>query len=261
MENSKIDEIKFHSECLGKEMFLLVYLPENYISLSAIPVLYFLHGRTGDEKIMYEANISTTADEMINSKEINPLIIVCPRIENSRGINSSVINSEVLDSKNRVINIGLYEDYFIKEVIPFIDNKYNTVKDRKGRFIGGASAGGYAALHNALRHQDMFSKVGGHMPALELQLEDEDKPYFNNQEIWQKYDPISIAKKSNIIQDMKFYLDAGDSDEGRFYQGCQILKEVLKSKSINADNYIFNGHHNVEYIKSNIHKYLEFYGL
>lgn len=42
----------------------------------------------------------------------------------------------------------------------FISNKQDLeLNDRNERYIGRASAGGYAAFHNASRHQDMFSKV------------------------------------------------------------------------------------------------------
>ncbi len=71
----------------------------------------------------------------------------------------------------------MYEDYFIKEIVPLTDKTFNTIKDRKGRYIEGVSAGGYVALHNIFRHQHMFSKIRGDMPALELRLEDENKPY------------------------------------------------------------------------------------
>gem|GEM_PF-6129307 len=85
----------------------------------------------------------------------------------------------IIDSghNNRVINLGMYEDYFIKEIIPLTYKTFNTIKDRKGRYIEGASVGGYVDLRNTFRHQHMFSKVGGDMHALELRLEDEDKPY------------------------------------------------------------------------------------
>ena len=49
-----------------------------------------------------------------------------------------------------------------------------------------ASAGGYTALHNAFRHQDKFSKVGGHMPALLLELEDEYKSFYRDMNDWEK---------------------------------------------------------------------------
>ncbi|QZY53769.1 alpha/beta hydrolase [Crassaminicella profunda] len=262
MNQSKVEKVNFYSPVLGKEMSILVYLPECYNSLTPLPVLYFIHGRSGSENVMFEMDINIKADGMIKNGEIKPMIIVCPRIENSRGLNSSLICKEMPahGDNNIIINIGMYEDYFMKEIVPLIDKTFNTIKDRKGRYIGGISAGGYVALHNTLRHQHMFSKVGGHMPALELELEDEDKPYFKDMDVWEKYDPIAIARNNNISSDMDVYLDAGDQDEGRFYEGCSILHKILKEKGINSQNYIFTGNHSAEYVQSNIEKYLKFYG-
>ncbi|MCB2361644.1 alpha/beta hydrolase [Clostridium estertheticum] len=262
MIKSKVEKVNFYSDVLDKEMSMSVYLPELYNNSTPLPVLYFLHGRSGNENIMFEMDINTKADRMIKDGEIKPLIIVCPRIENSRGVNSSLICKEApnpLDN-NRIINLGMYEDYFIKEIVPLTDKTFNTIKDRNGRYIGGASAGGYAALHNTFRHQHMFSKVGGHMPALELKLEEEDKPYFKDMGVWEKYDPIYIARKNNISFDIDVYLDAGDKDEGRFYEGCSTLHKILKEKGINSQNHVFLGNHSAEYIQSNIEKYLKFYG-
>lgn len=262
LNKSRVEKINFYSEILCKEMAVNVYLPECYSEGKAVPVLYFFHGRSGNEDIIFHINMNEVADSMIESKEINPMIIVCPRIENSRGLNSSLKYKEVFDSKekNRVINLGMYEDYFIKEVIPLIDKNFNTIQDKEGKYIGGASAGGYIALHNAFRHKNMFSKVGGHMPALELKLEEEDKAYFESMDIWEKYDPIYIVKNNEVSPNIKVYLDAGHKDEGRFYEGCLTLYEVLKEKGIDAENHVFPGNHSVEYIKSNIEKYLKFYG-
>lgn len=262
MNKSKVEKVNFYSHALGKEMSMLVHLPEGYNSLTPLPVLYFLHGRSGNENLMVEMDINTKADRMIKDGEIKPMIIACPRIENSRGLNSSLICKEVSDhvDNNRIINLGMYEDYFMKEIVPLTDKTFNTIKDRKGRYIGGVSAGGYVALHNTFRHQHMFSKVGGHMPALELKLEDEDKPYYKHMGVWEKYDPIYIAKNNNISSDIDVYLDAGDKDEGRFYEGCSILHKILKEKGINSQNHIFHGNHSAEYIQSNIEKYLKFYG-
>lgn len=262
MNKSKVEKVSFYSDALAKEMSILVYLPECYNSLTPLPVLYFLHGRSGSENIMFQIDINTKADRMIKAGEIKPMIIACPRIENSRGVNSSLICKEVPDSgdNNRSINLGMYEDYFMKEIVPLIDKTFNTIKDRKGRYIGGASAGGYVALHNTLRHQHMFSKVGGHMPALELKLEEEDKAYYKDMGAWEKYDPIYIARNNNISSDIDVYLDAGDKDEGKFYEGCSILNKILKEKGINSQNHIFSGNHSAEYIQSNIERYLKFYG-
>ncbi len=52
----------------------------------------------------------------------------------------------------------MYEDYFfIKEVVPLIDNMFNTSKDKKMvDILVEFPAGGYAALHNSFRHQEML---------------------------------------------------------------------------------------------------------
>lgn len=262
MNKSKVEKVNFNSDVLGKEMSMLVYLPEGYKSLTSFPVLYFLHGRSDSENVMFNMNINIKADKMIKDGKIKPMIIVCPRMENSQGMNSSLICKEVPDpgDNTRIINLGMYEDYFIKEVVPLTDRTFSTIKDRKGRYIGGISAGGYAALHNTFRHQHMFSKVGGHMPALELELEEEDKPYYDDMQVWEKYDPIYIASHSHISTDIEVYLDAGDKDEGNFYEGCLILHKILQEKGVSSQNHIFIGNHSARYIQANIEKYLKFYG-
>ncbi|WP_039656957.1 alpha/beta hydrolase [Clostridium tyrobutyricum] len=262
MNKSRIEKVDFYSNLLDKEMSMQVYLPGCYNSSTPLPVLYFLHGRSGNENLIFQLDINGKADKMIEDGEIKPLIIVCPRIENSRGLNSSLIYKGVSDpgDSSRIINLGMYEDYFIKEIVPLTDQTFNTIKDIQGRYIGGVSAGGYIALHNTFRHQNMFSKVGGHMPALELKLEDEDRPYYKDMELWKKYDPIYIARNDNISSDIDVYLDAGDRDEGRFYEGCSILHKILQEKGVNSQNHIFTGNHSAEYIQFNIEKYLKFYG-
>lgn len=66
MSESNIKNIKFHSDILDKEMGINVYLPKEYKENgNPLPVLYFLHGRSGNESIMYDLNINVKADEMI----------------------------------------------------------------------------------------------------------------------------------------------------------------------------------------------------
>lgn len=257
MDKNRIEYVSFYSKMLGKESAASVYVPK---ADKATPVLYFLHGRTGDESTMFELGLHSAAEEMILSGEIAPCVIVCPRMENSRGVNSALICRDVCNeqTQNITLNLGRYEDYLIQEVLYVIENKFNISRNRKDRYIGGVSAGGYAALHNAFRHQELFSKAGAHMPALELKLEEDAKPYFKDENAWRSYDPISIAKSARKL-DLQVYLDAGDEDEGEFYRGCAILYDILKHKGVKAENHVFPGRHNAEYIKSNLRKYLKFY--
>lgn len=97
------------------------------------------------------------------------------------------------------------------------------------------------------------------MPAIELNLEEDDIPFFKDISVWEKYNPISIAQNCNISKELKVYLDAGNQDEGHFYEGCKILQNVLENKGVNSQFHLFEGHHNLAYALSNIEKYLEFY--
>lgn len=97
------------------------------------------------------------------------------------------------------------------------------------------------------------------MPAIELTLEEEDKPYYDSQEFWIEHDPVSIAKKLDY-NPIDVYLDCGDEDEGRFYLGCEKLHRILSKKGMKSQYHLFKGKHDLEYISSNVKKYLLFYG-
>lgn len=244
------------SVLLGKEMNLCIYVLDHYKDVE-LPVLYFLHGRSGDENLLGWLKIDDITDTMIKAGEIKPLIIVCPNLDNSRGINSSDKYQEI-DGKYGVIHKGRYEDYLIDEVIPFIEGIFMTSKDRLGRYIGGISSGGYTALNIGLRHQELFSRIGGHMPAIDLSYEDEDEAYFTDKEMWLKNDPITTARQTTFTE-LKVFLDDGREDEGQFYQACEKLYEILKKNGADVENHVYEGNHSGEYIRAHLKTYLHFY--
>lgn len=246
-----------HSGILGKDMNLAVYCPDGYENTN-LPVLYFLHGRSGNETLLQWLGINKTADELISTREIKPFIIVCPNLDNSRGINSSDTYREIR-GRYGMVHQGRYEDYLIREVIPYIDNTFHTVKNREGRYIGGISSGGYTALYIGLRYQELFSKVGGHMPAIDLSYADEDEPYFADEAMWLKYDPVTIAQ-NGVFEDTKVFLDDGKDDEGQFFRAWDKLYFILKAKGVDVQNHLFTGSHNGEYVLKNLKTYLCFYG-
>ncbi len=246
----------FYSRILKKEMKLAIYSPDSFGNI-ALPVLYFLHGRTGNETILQRLEIDKTADILIEKDEMKPLIIVCPNLDNSRGINSSETYQEV-DGKYGVVHKGRYEDYLLNEIIPFVDSKFQTIRDRSARYIGGISSGGYTAVSIGLRHQELFSKIGGHMPAIDLSYEDEDECYFADKMMWLKNDPITIARQS-VFADLKVFLDDGREDEGRFYLACEKLSRLLQQHGAIVQNQLLEGHHSGDYIRSNLESYLRFY--
>lgn len=131
-----------------------VYLPPGYeAGDSRYPVVYLLVGFTGSgEKMLnvsgFDENIQEQMDRLIAGGDVRPMILVMPDCFTRYG-GSQYINSGAT---------GPYEDYLIKEVIPYIDQKYRT----GGRAIAGKSSGGYAALVHGMRHPDLFQAVACH---------------------------------------------------------------------------------------------------
>ena len=247
---------KVKSNILGKTMNLSVYCPDGY-EKADLPVLYFLHGRTGDERLLQQLKMDAAADALIKAGEIKPLRIVCPNMDNSRGINSAEQYWE-LRGKHGVVQKGRYEDYLLDELIPFVDGTFATIQDRSARSIGGISSGGYTALSIGLRHPELFSKIGGHMPAVDLSYAEEDECYFEDEAMWLQYDPVSIARQSSF-ENMQVFLDDGKDDEGQFYRACGRLFRILQRNGADVQYHLFAGRHNGGYVLSNLDSYLRFY--
>ncbi len=256
VQSERFTKISFPSKALKKEMKINIYLPKGYSDKNKYPVLYLIHGYTGNEDSWFPGlQVEKKADELIDKKEIVPLIIVAPQIDNSYGINSTKDTSNT-----QLFNTGMYEDYLYKEVVPFIDTTYSTISSREGRYIGGLSMGGWVALHMAFSHTDMFSKVGGHSPA--IFLDGSTSPVrsflYPTEELKNERDPIRVAQNKDLTS-LKVYLDCGDQDSYRFYEGCDKLNKILQSKGVDSKYYFNQGKHDGAYWGANIEKYLMFY--
>lgn len=261
-EPSKVEKIILNSQVLKKDMNVNIYLPAGYNSAEKYPVLYLLHGYSGtQDSWINDLGVVENADKLIKEKKIKPLIIVSPLIDNSFGVNTSEV-TQTLGGENRQTNAhkGMYEDYIIKELISYIDNNYSTLKSREGRYIGGLSMGGYAALYLSFKHTDMFSRVGGHSPALFLDdIEGSTKRLIYPDEATRKQrDPILMAQYMDL-SNMDIYLDCGDKDGWRFYNGCEKLYNILKGKGVNIQYHLNPGAHDGNYWSSHAEEYLMFY--
>ena len=259
-KNNRYKKVIFSSKILDKDLGVNIYLPIGYSAKNKYPVLYILHGYTGTEDSWFpELEMEQKADAMIQKNEINPFIIVAPMIENSFGINSQT-DSDSNHILASYFETGNYEDYICNEIIPYIDSTYRTIASKEGRYIGGMSMGGWAAIHLAFSHLDMFSKVGGHSPAIFLDGSNDNVMEFiyPTEELRTERDPL-IEAKNKDLSSLKIYLDCGDTDSYGFYAGCEQLYNLLKPKGVDIQYHLNKGGHDGEYWGSNIENYLKFY--
>ena len=130
-----------------------VYIPKSYFKNvnKRFPVVYLISGFSG-KGIMnlninfLSENIHQRLDRLIESKKMKEMIVVMPDCITKYG-GSQFINST---------GTGRYEDYLMKEIIPYIDSRYRTIPESSSRAICGKSSGGYGAVILAMKHPDVF---------------------------------------------------------------------------------------------------------
>lgn len=252
-----VDEV-FYSTILKKEMQLKIYTPPGYRNDTAYPVLYFFHDYGGSVyTVMEEYGIAVKAEELISNNEIAPLIIVAVDIDRSFGINSSSIVEIVETESGMIFNTGMYMDFFIKEIVPHIDSSYSTIAKKDGRYIGGYSMGGFAALHIALKNPDLFSKVGGHSPSLVIErFKDITVTNFLYPDIEtrKERDPIYLVQDGDY-NGLQLFLDVeyGGSD------GVEFLYNLAIDNGIKAEFRNLSMTHGRDSCRMNMNEYLLFY--
>ncbi len=146
-----VSTVHFFSDSLNEQRAFNLILPLDYeVSTSRYPVLYLLHGYTGDNnKWTLLTNLSGYAARY-------GLIIVMPDGSNGWYVNSAT------DPKAK------FEDYIIKDIIPYVEEHYRTIPLRRARAIAGLSMGGYGAMFLGLKHSDLFTAIGAFSGALDV---------------------------------------------------------------------------------------------
>lgn len=147
----------FASPSIGEEVGYNVYLPPGYNDPAQretrYPVIYFLHGATGNEN-SDAAGVADLAARFIREKKIPPVICVFP----NGGPRSGYRDHS--DSKQMV------ETMIIQELLPLIDRDFRTLPRPEARTLFGFSMGGAGAIRFALKYPDLFSAAGAWAGAL-----------------------------------------------------------------------------------------------
>ena len=132
---------------------LFVYLPPSYYSdlQKKFPVVFLIAGFTGKGANFLNYSylgerINEKLDRLISEKIISEMIVVMPDCITKYG-GSQFINSSAT---------GNYENYIIKELVPFVDNNFRTIPKAFARGICGKSSGGYGAMVLSMRNPDVF---------------------------------------------------------------------------------------------------------
>jgi len=189
------------------------------------PVLYLLHGQASTEDQWLDLGIFETADHLISTGAIPPLIIVMPYDKSYKQPTEDHFGEAIMDV-----------------VVPYIEATYRTQTDRSGRAIGGLSRGGAWAIHLGLTQPEMFASIGAHSPA--IFLTDGKKI-----ERWLAALPGDIS--------LRVFVDIGDNDTG--VADAQEFEQLLTKYEIEHDWHFYLGAHTEAYWQAHVEEYLRWY--
>lgn len=188
------------SSSLSRMTTFTALVPES--GKGPFPVLYLLHGLSDDHTAWTRR---TLIERMLAGI---PLIVIMP--DGSRG--------HYTDSKTAPRDN--YESYIIKDLIPFVDNTFNTTPKGNQRLIAGLSMGGYGALKMGMKYPDQFAGAlsfsgafnFGHTnvhvePAKTVELS-----LIFGKKIDPQNDLFALAKKLNPKKTPNFHFDCGVDD-------------------------------------------------
>jgi len=229
-----VDTVETWSASMKKNIKAVVITPDNYASATALPVVYLLHGHSGNyaDWVNKAKGFERLADEY-------QLIIVCPDGNNSWYWDSPVDNQ------------FKYETYVSSELITWVDSKYKTIKDKKGRAITGLSMGGHGALYLAFRHQDVFGAAGSMSGGVDIRPFPENwdmakrlGKYSERPDNWENHTVINLLHLLTT-KSLALIIDCGTDDF--FYKVNEQLHQQLVYRNIPHDYITRPGAHNWPY--------------
>ena len=245
---AKVDTLKVYSDAMQKEIPAVIITPESYSKNTSYPVIYLLHGYSGN----YKSGLKGEYDAAPRYADAYNMIIVLP----DGGFSSWYFDSPV-DSTWQ------YETFVSKELIQYVDKHYSTVSSPKGRAITGLSMGGHGALFLAFRHQDVFGAAGSMSGGVDI------RPFPNNWDIakrlgayaefpgnWEENTVINMTHRLTP-NSLAIIIDCGTEDF--FYENNLRLHEKLRYNNIPHDFISRPGGHNANYWRNAIKYQLLFF--
>jgi S-formylglutathione hydrolase FrmB len=267
----RVDCNALQSHILGDTVHYCVMLPPDYDAATAAhpprryAVLYFLHGLGDNEQTLFKGGGWDLIQDLRQKKQISDFLVVVPEGKRSFYINSA-------DGRVR------YNDFFMREFIPYMESHYSIRRERSARAISGVSMGGYGALRFAFANPELFSSVSAQSAALiaEAPRQTTTMPMptqlgallgavFGNPvdlRHWNQNSPFVLAKRNRApirSSGLSIYFNCGRDDEFGFDKGAAELHRQLQVEGIQHEYHLYPGNHGAEYFLAHLGEALKFH--
>ena len=169
----RVRHVSIDSKALGVTKRFYVALPPGY-SQSAnahrhYPVVYLFRGHEREwihrwqDRSRRGKTVIDVYRQLLEIGKVGPMILVFPGVSSDDNrIPGLLVN--LLHPEKAVgapgLGSGRFQDYFLDELIPYVDSKFRTIKDRSGRAVDGFSLGGFQSIKIAAQRPDLFCSAG-----------------------------------------------------------------------------------------------------
>ena len=209
---------RFRSRFLPSQHTLLVYRPPGYREdrVRRFPVLYLQDGQNVFDRATSamgeEWSVDETAQRLIEAGTIEPIIIVGVYHAGHGRID------EYTPTRDPQRNMGGkgdgYARMLVREIKPFIDRRYRTLRSAANTGLGGSSLGGLLTLHLGLRFPTVFNRLAVLSPSV----------WWNNRAIVREVDALSTKPP------LRIWLDSGTAEGADVTRDARLLRDALVRK-------------------------------
>jgi len=220
-----LSKVWYNSPTLNMTRCMYVYTPHGYQnSGAAYPVFFLLHGGWGDEDDWTTLGRAPYIfDNLIAQGKAKPMIVVMTNgdpfmtaAQDEELVSSTPVEST--DASPGNMRSGLFEESLVKDVVPFIENRYRVITNKDNRAIAGLSMGGLQTQNITNNNPDMFSYIG----IMSMGLMTRRIPGMNvtNQDIGEK---LEALKESGV----KLYWIGCGKEDFLVYASVKTLLDTL----------------------------------
>ncbi len=140
VSQGRIDSFAMHSDSLGDERKVNVYIPHNFREYRRYRLLVV---HDGNDYVNY-SRLNHVLDNLIDRQEISPLIVAL---------------SNPHDRLREYANDKRHAKHVVEELIPELEQRYPLITESSGRSIMGASFGGVASISTAWHYLGVFDSM------------------------------------------------------------------------------------------------------
>lgn len=239
---------RIYSQFLERNVIIDIYLPAQTIDNNSLELLLINDGQD-----LQTMNFTALLDSLIVAESIKPLLCV--------GIHSGLNRMQEYgticraDYKGRGSKAGLYSQFILNELIPFIQLEFN-INSFKEKSFAGFSLGGLSALDIVWNHGNEFSTAGVFSGSLWWRRRGYDDKDYD----WQKDRIMHRQVQQGTLKPwLQFFFECGKLDETADRNNNGIIDSIedtadliteLKNLGYSDDQIFYleleDGEHNID---------------